>query len=167
MAKITLKGNAIETVGELPGEGANAPSFTLVKSDLSEASLNDFVGKTVVLNIFPSIDTPVCATSVRRFNEAAGSLDNTVVLCVSGDLPFAHGRFCASEGLENVVTLSSFRSTEFGQKYGVGITTGPLTGLLSRAIVIVNKEGKVVYTEQTPEITEEPNYEAALGAIGG
>lgn len=166
MAQITLQGNAIETVGNLPAQGAAAPAFTLVKTDLSDVSLNDFSGKKVVLNIFPSIDTSVCAASVRRFNEIASQNDNTVVLCVSADLPFAHQRFCEVDGLDNVVPVSVFRSPAFGNDYGVTITTGPIAGLLSRAVVVVNEDGKVAYAEQVPEITEEPNYDAALAALG-
>ncbi len=165
MAKITLKGNPIETAGDLPAVGTAAPGFTLVKNDLSEVSLKDYAGKTVVLNIFPSIDTPVCASSVKRFNEEAGKLTDTVVLCISADLPFALGRFCGAEGLENVIPLSTFRSPDFGKNYGAVITTGPLTGLLSRAIVIVNPSGNVSYIEQVPEITQDPNFDAALAAL--
>lgn len=165
MATITLKGNEIHTVGDLPAVGSAAPDFTLVKSDLSDASLGDFAGKKVVLNIFPSLDTAVCAASVRRFNAEASKLDNTVVLCVSRDLPFAHSRFCAAEGLENVVSLSEMRGPGFGDAYGVRITDGPLAGLMSRAVVIVGADGKVVYTEQVPEIAQEPDYEAALRAL--
>lgn len=165
MAKITLKGNPIETAGVLPGIGTEAPDFTLVKNDLSEVSLKDYRGKTVVLNIFPSIDTAVCASSVRRFNEEANHLKETVVLCISADLPFALGRFCGAEGLENVVPLSTFRSPTFGTAYGAVITTGPLAGLLSRAIVIVDASGKVSYVEQVPEITQDPDFDAALAAL--
>ncbi|WP_319549069.1 thiol peroxidase [Desulfogranum marinum] len=166
MAQITLQGNAIETVGNLPAQGAAAPAFTLVKTDLSDVSLSDFSGKKVVLNIFPSIDTSVCAASVRRFNEIASQNDNTVVLCVSADLPFAHQRFCEVDGLDNVVPVSVFRSPAFGNDYGVTITTGPIAGLLSRAVVVVDEKGDVAYSEQVPEITEEPNYDAALAALG-
>lgn len=165
MATITLKGNAIETIGTLPAKGAAAPGFTLVKTDLSEVTLADYKGKKVVLNIFPSIDTPVCAASVRSFNKTAGELENTVVLCISADLPFAHTRFCETDGLKNVESLSVFRSPAFGKDYGVTITTGPIAGLLSRAIVIIDADGKVVYTEQVPEIAQEPNYDAALAAL--
>lgn len=165
MATITLKGNAIETIGTLPAKGAAAPGFTLVKTDLSEVTLADYKGKKVVLNIFPSIDTPVCAASVRSFNKTAGELANTVVLCISADLPFAHTRFCETDGLKNVESLSVFRSPAFGKDYGVTITTGPIAGLLSRAIVIIDADGKVVYTEQVPEIAQEPNYDAALAAL--
>lgn len=165
MAKITLKGNAIETVGTLPAKASAAPNFTLVKTDLSEVTLADYKGKKIVLNIFPSIDTPVCAASVRQFNKTAGELTNTVVLCISADLPFAHTRFCETDGLKNVESLSVFRSNAFGKDYGVTITTGPIAGLLSRAIVIIGADGKVLYTEQVPEIAQEPNYDAALAAL--
>ncbi|MCB1213967.1 MAG: thiol peroxidase [Deltaproteobacteria bacterium] len=164
MASITLKGNPINTSGELPQVGEAAPQSSLVKNDLSEINLKDLQGKTVILNIFPSIDTPVCAMSVQRFNTEANQLENTVVLCVSQDLPFATKRFCGAEGLENVIPASSFRS-QFGEAYGVSIQDGPLKGLLARAIVVINPEGKVQYTELVPEIAQEPNYEAALKAI--
>ncbi|WMP16386.1 thiol peroxidase [Thiothrix lacustris] len=163
MATITLQGNPIETVGELPAVGSNAPAFALTKTDLSEVSLQDFAGKTVILNIYPSVDTGICAASTRKFNEVASSNPNVVVLCISADLPFAHSRFCGAEGLENVVSLSTFRNADFGSNYGVTITTGPLAGLMSRAVVIV-KDGKVTYTEQVPEIAQEPDYDAALAA---
>lgn len=165
MSQVTLKGNTVTTAGSLPSAGSKAPGFTLVRNDLSEASLGDFQGKTIVLNIFPSLDTPVCAASVRRFNMEAASMPDTVVLCISADLPFAHKRFCEVEGIENVVSLSVFRSPEFGNDYGVVMTDGPLKGILSRAVVIVDKDGKVMYTEQVPEITTEPDYEAALRAM--
>lgn len=165
MATITLKGNEISTAGELPAKGSNAAAFSLVATDLSEKSLADFSGKNVVLNVFPSIDTPVCAASVRKFNETAGKRDDTVVLCISADLPFAHNRFCEVDGLKDVIPLSTFRNSDFGADYGLTITTGPLAGLLSRAIVIVNPDGKVVYTEQVPEIAQEPDYDAALAAF--
>ena len=165
MAKITLKGNAIETIGTLPAKASAAPNFALVKTDLSEVTLANYKGKKIVLNIFPSIDTPVCAASVRQFNKTAGELTNTVVLCISADLPFAHTRFCETDGLKNVESLSVFRSNAFGKDYGVTITTGPIAGLLSRAIVIIDADGKVIYTEQVPEIAQEPNYDAALAAL--
>ncbi|MDR2551187.1 MAG: thiol peroxidase [Desulfobulbus sp.] len=165
MATITLKGNSIETCGTLPAKASKAPDFKLVKTDLSEVTLADYKGKKIVLNIFPSIDTPVCAASVRCFNKAAGELANTVVLCVSADLPFAHTRFCETDGLKNVESLSVFRSPAFGKDYGVTIATGPIAGLLSRAIVIIDTNGQVVYTEQVPEITQEPNYDAAMAAL--
>ena len=154
------------TVGELPETGDQAPNFCLIKSDLSEVSLDEFKGKKVVLNIFPSIDTPVCATSVRRFNEEAGKLKNSVVLCISKDLPFAHARFCGAEGLDDVISVSDFQSGSFGEKYGVTIAEGPLKGLLSRAVVIVDEAGKVIYSQQVPEITDEPDYTSALAMLG-
>ena len=165
MASITLKGNPVSTIGELPANGSVAPTFTAVKTDLSEITLTDLAGKNVVLNIFPSIDTGVCATSTHRFNQEAGKLENTVVLCISADLPFALGRFCGAEGLEDVVPVSIFRNTEFGTDYGATIADGPLAGLLSRAVVVIDESGNVAYTEQVPEITQEPNYEAALAAL--
>jgi len=142
--------------------GAIAPDFNLCKTDLTMVSLKDFQGKRVVLNIFPSIDTPVCATSVRRFNVAASTLDNSVVLCVSMDLPFAQARFCGAEELDAVTTVSDFRTGSFGKDYGLRITSGALEGLLTRAVIIINEAGKVIYSEIVPEITQEPNYDAAL-----
>jgi len=165
MALITLKGNSISTIGNLPEINTPAADFTLTKTDLSDIGLQDFKGKTTILNIFPSIDTSVCAASVRHFNETAASLNGTVVLCISADLPFAHKRFCEAEGIENVIPLSAFRSQTFGNDYGVTITSGPLAGLLARAIVIINNEGRVTYTELVPEITQEPNYTMALENI--
>ncbi len=165
MAAITLGGNAINTSGSLPAIGTNAPDFLLTKNDLSDVTIKDFSGKNIVLNIFPSLDTGICAASVRRFNAEAGNLDNTVVLCISVDLPFAHNRFCEAEGIDNVVTLSDLRNKDFGEKYSVRIVDGPLAGVFSRAIVIVNTEGKVIYSEQVPEIKQEPNYEAALKVL--
>lgn len=165
MAKITLKGNEISTVGNLPTVGSPAPDFTVVKTDLGTATLGDYKGKTVVLNIFPSIDTGVCAASARRFNSEAGNRSNTVVLCVSADLPFAHKRFCEAEGLNNVVPASVFRSPDFGISYGQTISSGVLTGLLARAVVVIGPDGRVKYTEQVPEIGQEPDYQAALDSI--
>lgn len=165
MADITLQGNPVTTVGELPAVGAQAPTFNAVKTDLSTCSLGDLAGKKVVLNIFPSVDTGVCAASTRRFNEEAGKLDNTVVICVSMDLPFALARFCGAEGLEDVVPVSVFREPAFGNAYGVTIADGALAGLLSRAVVVIDESGQVSYTQQVAEITEEPNYEAALAAL--
>jgi thiol peroxidase len=165
MTQITLKGELFETVGELPEAGTNALNFTLTKTDLSDVTLLDFPDKQLVLNIFPSIDTSVCAASVRRFNKEAGEMADTVVLCISADLPFAHERFCEVEGLHNVIPLSVFRSSQFGIDYGVTITSGPLKGLLSRAIVIIDVSGKVLYTEQVPEITQEPDYARAIKAL--
>ena len=164
MADITFQGDPITTVGNLPEKGAQAPAFTLVGTDLSDVELKNFAGKQLVINIFPSIDTGVCQASVRAFNEKAGGRANTVVLNVSKDLPFAQERFCAAEGIDNVVSASAFRSS-FGEDYGVTMTAGPLKGLLSRAVVVVDAEGSVVYTEQVPEIGQEPDYEAALGAL--
>ncbi len=165
MAQITLKGNPINTIGSLPEVGFQAPDFKLTKTDLSDVSLQDFTGKKVVLNIFPSLDTGICAASVRHFNADLEKLDNTVVLCVSLDLPFAHVRFCTTEGLENVTNLSGLRTRSFGKDYGVMISDGPMAGLFSRAVVILDEAGKTIYTEQVPEIVQEPNYEAALDAL--
>lgn len=165
MAQVYLKGNPVDTIGELPAIGTQAPDFTLTKTDLSNVRLNDFTGQSVVLNIFPSIDTPVCAMSVRRFNKEVDNLENTSILCISADLPFSHERFCEIEELDDVMALSVFRSPEFGKDYGVTISSGPLTGLLSRAIVIINPEGKIIYTEQVQEISQQPNYEKALQVL--
>ena len=165
MAQITLKGNAINTIGNLPEVGSKAPGFTLVKNDLSMGSLSDYKGTKVVLNIFPSLDTGTCAASVRRFNQEASKLSNTKVLCISKDLPFAQARFCGAEGLEDVINFSDFRTGEFGKAYGVEIADGPLAGLESRAVVIINEDGIVTYTQQVPEIVDEPNYESALAAL--
>ncbi|WP_430817120.1 thiol peroxidase [Carboxylicivirga sp. RSCT41] len=165
MAKITFKGNPVSTAGDLPRVGAEAPEFSLVKTDLSEVSLADYKGKKVVLNIFPSVDTGVCAASVRRFNAEASKQDNTVVLCVSRDLPFAHARFCGAEGLEDVVSLSEYKDEVFSQNYGVKMIDGPLAGLLSRAVVVVDENGKVSHSEQVDDIVNEPDYDAALKAL--
>ncbi|MBK7215105.1 MAG: thiol peroxidase [Bacteroidales bacterium] len=165
MATVTLKGNQINTIGELPAVGSVAPDFTLVRNNLSDVTLSEFKGKRVVLNIFPSLDTAVCAASVRRFNVEAAKLANTAVVCVSKDLPFAHTRFCTTEGIENVVPASEFRGNNFGKAYGVMLTDGPLQGLMARAVVVLNEEGKVIYNELVPEITQEPDYEAAIASI--
>lgn len=165
MATITFKGNPVHTVGNLPAQSSTAPAFTLTKTDLSEVSLKDLAGKYVVLNIFPSMDTPTCATSTRKFNSEANKLDNAHVLCISMDLPFAQKRFCAAEGLDKVMPLSAFRHAEFGDKYGVKIADGPLAGLLSRAVVVIDPQGKVIYTQQVAEIADEPDYAAALAAL--
>ena len=165
MATITFKGNPVQTTGDLPVKGTAAPDFTLVKGDLSEVKLSDFRGKQVVLNIFPSLDTGTCAASVRRFNKEATSLNNTVVLGISADLPFAAGRFCSAEGIENVITLSTFRDNSFAKDYGLLMSDGPLKGLLARAVVVVNPEGKVVYTELVSEIAQEPDYQSAINSI--
>jgi thiol peroxidase len=165
MASITLGGNPIHTSGELPKIGSKLADFQLVKNDLSVASLSDFAGTKLVLNIFPSIDTGTCATSVRKFNESASKLDNTKVLCISRDLPFAQKRFCGAEGIENVINLSDFKDGSFGKTNGLEIVDSVLAGLHSRAIIVVDATGTVVYTEQVPEIANEPNYEAALAAL--
>jgi len=165
MAKITLKGNPVNTSGNLPAKGNAAPGFTLVKSDLGPLSLSDLKGKKVILNIFPSLDTSVCAASVRKFNQLAAGKPNVTVLAISKDLPFAHGRFCTTEGITNVVTLSGFRDTSFGQAYGVDLIDGPLAGLYARSVVVVDEAGKVVYSQLVPEITIEPDYDAALASL--
>jgi len=165
MAKITLKGNPINTLGNLPSKGSKAPEFTLVKSDLAKLSLSELKGKKLILNIFPSLDTSVCATSVRKFNQLAAGKTDTMVLAISKDLPFAHGRFCTTEGITNVVTLSGFRDVAFGKSYGVYILDGPLAGLYARSIVVVDETGKVTHTQLVPEITQEPDYDAALAAL--
>ena len=167
MAQITFKGNPIHTNGNLPATGTKAPAFELTATDLSTKSLEDYAGQFVVLNIFPSVDTGICAQSVRTFNQELAATENTVVLCISKDLPFAFSRFCGAEGLNDVVSLSDFKSDDFSNAYGVKMTEGPLAGLLSRAVVVINQEGEVIYTEQVPEIAQEPSYEAALNAIKG
>lgn len=165
MAKITFKGSPVNTSGQLPAVGTAAPEFTLVKADLSEVTLKDLKGKNVVLNIFPSLDTGVCAASVRRFNKEAANLPNTVVLAVSADLPFAAGRFCTAEGIENVHPASVFRNPEFAKDYGVLTLDGPLKGVLARSVVVLDGDGKVLYNELVEETTNEPNYEAAISAL--
>ncbi|GGO88490.1 putative thiol peroxidase [Marinobacterium nitratireducens] len=163
MANITLQGNPVETCGNLPAVGSQAPDFRLVKADLSEVTLGDYRGQKLVLNIFPSIDTPTCATSVRTFNQKAADTGASI-LCVSADLPFAAARFCGAEGIDKVATGSTFRS-DFGSDYGQTITGGPLTGILARAVVVIDGDGKVLHTEQVSEIADEPDYDAALGAL--
>ena len=166
MATVTFKKDlTVRLSGELPAVGSIAPNFGAVKTNLSELHLEDLRGQRVVLNIFPSVDTGVCATSVRRFNAEASKLDNAVVLCVSKDLPFAQARFCGAEGLDKVVPVSVFRHSCFTEHYGLEQQEGPLSGLLARAVVVIDEAGKVVYTELVPEITQEPNYEAALAAL--
>jgi thiol peroxidase len=165
MASITLGGNPIHTNGELPKVGSQAPDFQLVKTDLSLATLADFAGSRLVLNIFPSIDTGVCATSVRTFNQKASTLDNTKVLCISRDLPFAQKRFCGAEGIENVENLSDFKNGSFGENYGLTITDGPLAGLHSRVVIVLDENGVITHAEQVPEIAQEPNYEMALAVL--
>jgi thiol peroxidase len=165
MATVTLKGNPIDVAGTFPQKGQKAPAFTLVAKDLKDVSLAEYAGKRKVLNIVPSLDTAVCATSTRKFNEAAGKLDNAVVLVVSADLPFAAGRFCSAEGLNNVVTLSTMRGRDFMKAYGVEITSGPLTGVTARGVVVLDANDTVLHSELVPEITQEPNYDAALAAL--
>lgn len=162
MANITFKGKSVKTIGELPDLGAKAPEFVLTRPGMEDVRLSDFSGKKVIMNIFPSIETPVCAESVRRFNAVADQLDNTVVLCVSKDLPFSHERFNMAEGLDNVVSASELRNQDFGKDYGVRITEGPLSGLLARAVIVLDENHRVIYTQQVPEIGEEPDYESAL-----
>ena len=164
MTQITLSGQPVNTVGELPSVGSKAPDFTLVQQDLSEISKDDIPDGKIILNIFPSVDTGVCAMSVRRFNQLAADLDNTTVVCVSKDLPFAFERFCGAEGIDGVVTASAFRSN-FGDDYGVEMKDGALAGLLSRSVVVIDQDGKVAYTQQVPEIKQEPDYDAALAAV--
>jgi thiol peroxidase len=164
MAQVTLGGNPVHTVGELPSVGSTAPDFTLAGADLSDVSSSSVPGKKVVLNIFPSIDTPTCAASTRAFNERATDRDDIVVVCVSQDLPFALSRFCGAEGLTNVVTASAFRS-EFGDDFGVTLADGKLAGLLARAVVVLDEDGNVTYTQLVPEIAQEPDYDAALAAL--
>jgi len=165
MATVTLKGNEIHTLGSLPAIGSSTPGFNLTMTDLSSRSLSAYEGRKLVLNIFPSIDTGTCAASVRQFNQEAAELENTIVLCISKDLPFAQTRFCGAEGIENVVMLSDYKNGGFGKAYQVEFTDGPLQGLLSRSVVVVNGNGNVVYTEQVPETVDEPNYKAALEAL--
>lgn len=165
MAKITLKGNPINTIGELPKIGENIKDFELVKNDLSRVSLKDFSGSRLVLNIFPSLDTGTCAMSVRTFNKKAAELKNTKVLCISRDLPFAQARFCGVEGIENAITLSDFATGNFGKKHNLEIIDGPLAGLHSRSVIVVDEKGKVIYTEQVAEIVDEPNYDAAIKSL--
>ncbi|WAH54957.1 thiol peroxidase [Pseudomonas silvicola] len=165
MAQVTLKGNPVQVKGELPKVGAKAPAFSLVSGGLADETLASFAGKRKVLNIFPSVDTPTCATSVRKFNAQANELANTVVLCISADLPFAQARFCGAEGLENVKSLSTLRGREFLENYGVALADGPLAGLAARAVVVLDENDNVLHTELVGEIAEEPNYEAALAVL--
>lgn len=165
MAEIMIGGTPANTTGNLPGIGTKAPGFTLTKTDLSDVSLPDLAGKRVVLNIFPSIDTPVCSASVRRFNREAASLNNTQVLSVSADLPFAHKRFCETEGIEGVISVSELRTRGFGDVYGVRITEGPLEGLLARAVVVIDEGGTVIYSSFATDLKEEPPYEEILATL--
>ncbi len=166
MSKVTFHGNPVEVGGRFPQVGSQAPAFKLVAGDLSEKGLADFAGKRKVLNIFPSIDTGVCASSVRHFNQDAAKLDNAVVLCISADLPFAQGRFCGAEGIENVTMLSTLRGREFLEDYGVAIEDGPLAGLATRAVVVLDEHDKVLHAQRVPEIGQEPDYASALAALG-
>lgn len=165
MSQVLFKGITVNTVGSLPAVGTKSPDFSLTATDLSQKSLSDFEGKKIVLNIFPSIDTGTCAMSVRTFNQKVSSMADTVVLCISKDLPFAQGRFCAAEGIDNVVTLSEYKDNSFSEAYGVRFSDGPLQGLLSRAVVVLDESGKVLYTEQVAETTNEPDYQAAIAAL--
>lgn len=165
METTAFKGSPVHTCGHLPHTGSQAPRFTLTRGDLTELRSEELKGRRIVLNIFPSLDTAVCATSVRKFNQLATSLDNTTVVAVSKDLPFAQSRFCTTEGIENLIAASAFRSPDFAREYGVEMVDGPLAGLLARAVVIIDETGRVVYTELVPEITREPDYEAALKAL--
>lgn len=166
MAETAFKGNPVHTSGDLPAVGGAAPAFTLTGGDLGDVSSESLAGGRVVLNIFPSIDTPVCASSVRAFNERAAGLDDTTVVCVSADLPFAAGRFCSAEGIENVTTGSTFRSPGFGDDYGVAISGGALAGLMARAVVVIDADGTVLHSQLVGEITDEPDYDAAISALG-
>jgi len=165
MATVTLGGNPIELAGTFPKRGQSAPAFTLVGKDLKDVALKDFAGKRKVLNIVPSLDTPVCATSTRKFNQTAGSMSNVAVLVISADLPFAMGRFCTTENLQNVVPLSVMRGREFLRNYGVEIVSGPLAGVAARAVVVLDENDKVIHAELVPEIRNEPNYDAAIKAL--
>ena len=165
MATVTLKGNEIQTLGELPAVGSKAPNFSLIAGDLSVKTLEDFSGSKVVLNIFPSVDTGTCAASVRQFNKEASALENTKILCISRDLPFAQGRFCGAEGLENVINLSDYKNGNFGKDYGLIFINGPLDALLSRCVIVLDENGIIQYTEQVPETVDEPNYKAAIDAL--
>ena len=165
MTQVTLHGNPINVAGELPGKGQQAPAFSLVNADLADVTLNNFAGKRKVLNIFPSVDTPTCAMSVRKFNTQASQLENTVVLCISADLPFAQKRFCGAEGIENVVNLSTMRGEAFLKDYGVAISNGPLVGVAARAVVVLDGNDKVLHSELVGEIGDEPDYAAAIAAL--
>ncbi len=165
MAQTALRGNPVQTVGDLPAVGSPVPSFKVTGDNLAEVTAADFAGKSIVLNIFPSIDTPTCATSVRTFNQRAADLADTVVLCVSADLPFAQKRFCGAEGIDNVKTASTFRS-DFGEQFGVTLAEGPMAGLMARAVVVVDASGNVVHSQLVPEIADEPDYDAAIAALG-
>lgn len=166
MPQTALRGNPVNTTGDLPAVGSPAPHFELTGTDLSTIGLDDYAGQRLILNIFPSVDTPTCAASVRQFNERAAALENTTVLCISADLPFAHGRFCGAEGIESVTSASTFKNSEFLESWGVGLADGPLEGLCARAVIVVDEGGNVVYVELVPEIGDEPDYDAAIAALG-
>jgi len=165
MTKITLQGNPIKTVGKLPKKGKKAKKFSMIANDLSKVKLKDFKGQRLVLNVFPSLDTGTCAQSVREFNKRVAELENTKVLCISRDLPFAQARFCGTEGIDNAITLSDFNKGKFGKKYGLTMKTGPLKHLFSRVVIVLDEKHKIIYTEQVPEIVDEPNYEKALEVL--
>ena len=165
MAQITFKGSPVNTNGNLPAVGSNAIDFQLIATDLSEVSLKDFANNNLVLNIFPSLDTSVCAASVIKFNKEVADLPDTIILAISKDLPFAHARFCPADSIENVKPLSAFRNTDFENHYGILMADGPLKGLFARAVVVIDKKGKVIYTELVPEIAQEPNYMAAIASL--
>lgn len=165
MAQLTIGGNPANTIGELPAKGTKAPDFTLTKTDLTDMSLKDVAGKKIILNIFPSVDTPVCSASVRKFNEVIGNFPNAVVLCVSRDLPFAHARFCAAEGLKNVISVSELRDLSFGDAYGVRLIDSGLSGLLARAVIVIGEDGKIKYTNLISELKNEPHYDEVLEVL--
>jgi thiol peroxidase len=167
MAVITLNGSPLHTIGTLPAVGTAAPDFIVTKTDLSDIRLSNYRGKKIILNIFPSMDTPTCATAMHKFNDIASQFNQVLILCVSEDLPFAQQRFCGSQHLQNIQPVSVFRHPDFGQQYGVMIIDGPLTGILSRAVIIIDEKGKVIYTEQVPELSNEPNYEEMIKALNG
>ncbi len=165
MATVTLRGNPVDVAGNLPAVGATAPAFNLTAADLSDVGLAAFAGKKKILNIFPSVDTPTCATSVRKFNEKAAAREGVAILCISADLPFAQKRFCGAEGIEGVANLSTFRNAGFAEAYGVKLASGPLAGLTARAVVVLDEQDKVLHTELVAEIADEPDYEAALAVL--
>jgi thioredoxin-dependent peroxiredoxin len=165
MAKVTLRGTEVNTKGNLPSKGSKAPDFKLVKNDLGSLSLSELKGKKIILSISPSLDTSVCAVSARKFNQAAAGKENTVIVAITKDLPFASGRFCTTEGISNVITLSGFRDTAFGKDYGIELVDGPMAGLYTRSIVVIDENGVVSHSQLVPEITHEPDYDAALAAL--
>lgn len=167
MAKVALKGNPVTTSGNLPAKGTKAPEFKLIKSDITPLSLSELKGKKIILNIFPSLETSTCSSALHRFNQIAAGKENTVVLCISKDLPFAHSRFCTAEGLTNIITLSGYRDSEFGKAYGVDVLNGLFAGLYARSVIIIDKEGKIAYTQQVIEMSHEPDYDSVLKAYSG